>query len=511
MENPSDAPDNVHKTARRAVERGDSLEAQAQPQGLERRVVGLPTAISTVFGLIVATTVLVSVGQGMAASWIFLVALAIGLLAMYMQALSFSELATMIPKAGSMNEYVRAGLGAFAGSITALMGYIAIIVFPTAAESLFPALIITDFLNIAGDPKVWVVILVGGTAVLNVFGVRPFAAVEIGLTGIVAISLLLFGIIGLFGWGSNDPIGPALPSAHFTMGTLSGLLGLAVFTFVGLEYACPLAEELDDPRRDLPKGMFLGLALIAVPLLLYGLAATRYLPADKLGDPTQLTHMNVGIAILGDFGKWWMGLISIAASVSTLNALLAGVPRLLYGMSFTQQAPRPFGYLLPATRAPVVGIVFVALIPIFMNIFDAATSSTFIELVLAGVLGWATAYVLIHISLIVLRMREPTVARPFRSPAFPIPQLLGMALLIWASVKIFPVPDVRDHIYRDYLIFLGVSLVVAFVYNTFTMKSVGAQFRPIPLAEVMREVAVIEDVERPLEPDDPRADTLAKP
>src|SRR5436190_799188 len=111
------------------------LEAHAQPQRLERRVVGLPTAISTVFGLIVATTVLVSVGQGFAASWIFLIALAIGLLTMYMQALSFSELATMIPKAGSMNEYVRAGLGAFAGSLTALMGYVAIVVFPTAAAA----------------------------------------------------------------------------------------------------------------------------------------------------------------------------------------------------------------------------------------------------------------------------------------------------------------------------------------------------------------------------------------
>src|SRR4051812_31508136 len=174
------------------LERGDSLEAQAQRQGLERRAVGLPTAISTVFGLIVATTVLVSVGQGMAASWIFLVALAIGLLTMYMQALTFSELATMIPKAGSMNEYVRAGLGAFAGSLTALMGYVAIVVFPTAAETLFPALIITNYLDIAGDPKLWVVIIVGLVALLNVFGIRPFAAVEIGLTGIVAISIFLF-------------------------------------------------------------------------------------------------------------------------------------------------------------------------------------------------------------------------------------------------------------------------------------------------------------------------------
>ena len=457
-----------------------------------------------------ATTVLVSVGQGMSASWIFLLALAIGLLAMYMQAISFSELATLIPKAGSMNEYVRAGLGAFAGSLTALVGYIAIMVFPTAAESLFPAIIITDFLGAGGDPKVWVTIIVVAVAILNIVGVRPFAVIEITLTGIIAVSLLLFGLIGIFGLGSNDPIGPALPSIDFEMSILSGLLGLAVFTFVGLEYTCPLAEELDNPKRDLPRGMFLGLALITVPICLYGIAATRYLPPDQLGDPTQLTNMNVAIAMLDDFGKWWMGIISIAATVSTLNALLAGLPRLLYGMAYTQQAPKPFGYLLPATRAPVVGIVVMALIPIFMNVFDAATSETFIELILAGVLGWATAYVLIHISVVSLRVREPKAVRPYRSPLFPLPQLIGTGLLIWAAVKIFPVPEVRDHIYRDYLYFLGISAVVALVYNLFTMKSLAAQFRPIPLREVYAEVEYLGEVEAAI-PEDPRSDTLAKP
>ena len=486
------------------------MEAHSQAPQLERRAVGLPTAISTVFGLIVATTVLVSVGQGFAASWIFLAALGIGLLAMYMQAFSFSELATLIPKAGSMNEYVRAGLGAFAGSITALLGYVAIMVFPTAAEALFPAIIITDFLDIAGDPKLWVTIIVVLVAALNVFGVRPFAALEIALTGLVAVSLLIFGLIGVFGLGSNDPIGSAMPSVDFDMATLSGLLGLAVFTFVGLEYTCPLAEELENPRRQLPAGMFIGLALIAVPLVLYGMAATRYIPAEELGDPTQLTHMNVAIAMLDDFGKWWMAIVSIAASVSTLNALLAGIPRLLYGMAYTQQVPKPFGYLLPATRAPVVGIAVMALIPILMNVFDAATSATFIELILAGVLGWATAYILIHISLISLRIREPSAVRPYRSPLFPIPQLLGIGLLIWAAVKIFPVPEIRDNIYRDYLIFLGVSAAAALLYNLSTMKSLAAQFRPIPLREVYAEVEYMEEVEKEI-PEDPRADTLARP
>jgi amino acid transporter len=486
------------------------MEAHPQAPQLERRAVGLPTAISTVFGLIVATTVLVSVSQGFAASWIFLAALGIGLVAMYMQAISFSELATLIPKAGSMNEYVRAGLGVFAGSITALLGYIAIMVFPTAAEALFPAIIITDFLGAAGDPKLWVTIIVVLVAALNVFGVRPFAALEIFLTVVVAISLLLFGIIGVFGLGSNDPIGSAMPGIDFDWGTLSGLLGLAVFTFVGLEYTCPLAEELDDPKRQLPAGMFIGLTLIAVPLVLYGVAATRYLPADQLGDPTQLTHMNVAIAMLNDTGKWWMGIVSVAASVSTLNALLAGIPRLLYGMAYTKQVPRPFGYLLPATRAPVVGIAVMALIPILMNVFDAATSATFIELILAGVLGWATAYILIHISLISLRLREPNAVRPYRAPLFPLPQLLGTGLLIWAAVKIFPDPTIRDHIYRDYLYFLGVSAVAALLYNLFTMKSLAAQFRPIPLRDVYAEVEYIDEVERVI-PEDARSDTLAKP
>jgi amino acid transporter len=486
------------------------MEAHPQAPQLERRAVGLPTAISTVFGLIVAATVLVSVGQGFSASWIFLAALGIGLLAMYMQAISFSELATLIPKAGSMNEYVRAGLGAFAGSLTVLMGYIAIMVFPTASEALLPAVIITDFLGAAGDPKVWVTIIVLLVAALNVFGVRPFAALEVALTGIIAVSLLIFGLIGVFGLGANDPIGPAMPGIHFEWSTLTGLLGLAVFTFVGLEYTCPLAEELEDPKRQLPLGMFIGLGLIAVPIVLYGMAATRYIPADKLADPTQLTHMNVAIAMLNDGGKWWMGIVSIAATVSTLNALLAGIPRLLYGMAYTQQVPKPFGYLLPRTRAPVVGIAVMAAIPILMNVFDAATSATFIELILAGVLGWATAYILIHASLISLRIREPNAVRPYRSPLFPLPQLLGTGLLIWAAVKIFPDPTIRDHIYRDYLYFLGVSAVAALLYNLSTMKSLAAQFRPIPLRDVYAEVEYMDEVERAI-PEDARSDTLAKP
>jgi hypothetical protein len=85
-----------------------------------------------------------------------------------------------------------------------------------------------------------------------------------------------------------------------------------------------------------------------------------------------------------------------------------------------------------------------------------------------------------------------------------------MGLLIWAAVKIFPDPTVRDHIYRDYLIFLGVSAAVALLYNLIFMRSLTAQFRPIPLREVYAEVEYMDEVESVI-PEDARSDTLARP
>jgi amino acid transporter len=477
--------------------------------GLERRAVGLPTAISTTFGLIVASTVLYTVVSGFALSYTWLVALGIALLAMYLQSMSFAELATMIPRAGSMNEYVRAGMGAFLATLTVLMGYIAIQFFPTTAESYIPGVVIHDILGADFfSVDVWIILLVATVALLNIAGVRPYGAVEIFLTVVVAVSAAVIGFIGLIGAGTNDPIGSALPDIGGVSwggpAGLAGLLGLAIFAFVGMEYTCPLAEELENPRRDIPLGIFLGLGLVAVPVVLLGLGAARYVPGDQLGAFSPVAHVDASVAILGESGKWWMSLVTIGATLSTLNALIAGVPRILYGMGLTGQAPRFFSYLLPTTRTPIIGIVVIALIPIIMNLALEPTSLTFLSLILAGVLGWATAYILIHMSQMLLRFRAPDVPRPFRSPLFPIPQLVGIGLLALAAFKLFPDPAVKEDAYRYYGIFLAVAVGVSLFYNLFAYRSIGALFRPLPIEAVRREAEVAAaDVPPPVEPGAP--------
>ena len=459
-------------------------------EGLQRRAVGLPTSISATFGLILATTVMVSVPQLFSASTIGLVALALGLVVMYVQVMSFSELATMIPKAGSMNEYVRAGLGPFMATVTVFVGYFAVVIFPGSSEAFLSSVILSDpaFLGVPGDFKLWVVIIVVAIAGLNMLGIRAFSAVEVPLTFLLAASLVVFGLAGVFGVG--DTVGGALPSIPWDTSLLFSLLGLAIFTFVGVEYTCPLAEELRNPARDIPWGMFIGLSLVAVPMFLWGIAATRYFPPDQLGDPAQITNMNVAIGIFGDFGKWWMGILSVAATISTLNAVAAGVPRIIYGMSQTKQLPRFLGWLTPGTRAPAVGIILVSIPPILLNLTEQTLEGGFIELILAGVMGWGAAYLIIHVTQIVLRIREPNANRPYRSPLWPIPQIVGIVVLVIAMFNIFPVPEIESAIYRDFLYLLAIGVVFSLIYNGVTYGA-ARQFRPVPLAEVYRETEMI--------------------
>jgi amino acid transporter len=478
--------------------------AQGPEIGLERRVVGLPTAIGTTFSLIVASSVLATVAGGFFASWVWLIALAIGFITMIFAAMSFSELATMIPKAGSMNEYVRAGLGPFFATITVGVGYIAVQLFPGTAENYVSSLVTADVLGAPGDYKFWAVVYMVFLAVVNLLGIRPFAALEIFLTFAVAGSLLVVGIVGLAGAGTNDPIGSALPDIDLTWSLLSALLGLAIFTFVGVEYTCPLAEELKRPSRDIPLGIFIGLALIAVPVVLYGLGAARYLAPDVLGTLAPTLPVDVGVAIFGDAGKWWMGIIVILASIGTLNAVVAGVPRILYGMALTRQLPSPFGWLIPATRAPWVGIVVIAAIPIGMNLAGQAEGAGFIQLILAGVLGWATAYVIIHVSVLMLRRLEPNANRPYRAPLVPIPQILGAGLLGLAAYKIAPPGIESSSIYWRWFIFLLVAAAFSLLYNLYAYRSLNAIMKPVPLAEVYREAEQIEEeLPLPVEPGAP--------
>jgi amino acid transporter len=177
-------------------------------------------------------------------------------------------------------------------------------------------------------------------------------------------------------------------------------------------------------------------------------------------------------AVMGDFGRIWLGIAVLLASAATLNTLLAGIPRIFYGMAKDGTLPGIFGYLHPRYKEPWFGIVVVALIGIVGAVLLDGDVTSIIELILAAVMAWIFSYILVNISVMLLRSRRGDIVRPYRTPLYPIPQLLASAGMLVAAWYIAPPGLTRGDIYVPFFIGLGICALYALVW-TYGVKRVN--------------------------------------
>jgi amino acid transporter len=114
-----------------------------------------------------------------------------------------------------------------------------------------------------------------------------------------------------------------------------------------------------------------------------------------------------------------------------------------------------------------------------------STIETVVVFIVASTVSWLLAYIIAHIDVIVLRVKYPDLPRPFKSPLFPIPQILGIAGTICALIYIFPDPKMKADIYRYAFYFLGGTAIYAFLWCTFIMKK--GLFKPVKYEEALKE------------------------
>src|SRR3970040_2228399 len=179
-------------------------------------------------------------------------------------------------------------------------------------------------------------------------------------------TLIIVGLAGLFVEKQSSISG--LFGDSFVGTDLTAILtmvGLALFLFVGVEYVTPLASELKDSARTIPRAMYIGVTAVALAMFLYGAAVARQVENVDLGDDTLILDTPLAIpefaqAVMGDFGQVWLGIAVLLASAATVNTVIAGVSRIFYGMAKDGTFPKIFGYLHPRYKEPWVGIALVA-------------------------------------------------------------------------------------------------------------------------------------------------------
>lgn len=450
---------------------------------LERAAIGFPTALATAVGLIIAGSVLLTAQTGYGAGGpVFAWAILIAFVLMLAQSASFAEAAGMMPTAGSVYDFVAAGMGRFFAITGTLAAYLVVHIFAGTAETatagVFAAFNFEFLEGFQESGSWWIgVVLLVIFSVVNMLGIRPYGSTEVAMTAVMWATLIIFGLAGTFGEKQSSITG--LFGESFVGTDLTAVLsmtGLALFLFVGVEYVTPLASELKDPHRTIPRAMYIGVTAVAVAMFLYGLAVARQVENVDLGDgtlilDTPLAIPALGEAVFGDFGRIWLGIAVLLASAATLNTLLAGIPRIFYGMAKDGTLPKVFGYLHPRYKEPWVGIILVALIGIVGAVLLDGDIPSIINLILAAVMAWIFSYLLVNISVIMLRIRRPELTRPYKTPLYPLPQVLASAGLLVAAWYITPPGLTRSDIYAPFFIMLGVCALYALVWTFGVQKT----------------------------------------
>lgn len=449
-----------------------------------RRDLGFWGAFVTGVGLVVAATTLTSLGNGFGQGGLaFGVAAFAALVVSILIAFSYSELANMLPGAGMIGDYTAPALGRLPAIFGVLAGYIVLVATVEPAELLVSGLAMNQFVP-ALPPAFFAVLLTTLFFVVNLLGVKSFGWAQVLVTGVMMGSVAIFGIIGLLGIGEGTPLDspPAFNPAGW--GSVFQLMALGIYLYIGIEFVCPMSEEVRNPGRNIPRAMIFGLITVFVVDMLFGVASTLYVDLEELGT-SATPHLLSAEGIAGGVGLTALTIATVFASASSVSAILAAVPRMLYGLAREGMLPSIFGYIHPRFRTPWVsiGLVFVLIV---LALLTFANSDAILALILIATVTWLASYILAQVDVIVLRSKYPEAARGFRTPFYPVPQIVGIAACIWMIIGIHPDPGMRATAWFGAGAFTLAIIAYAVIWLKF-VKGIPL-FKAVPLDEEMKVI-----------------------
>jgi APA family basic amino acid/polyamine antiporter len=293
--------------------------------------------------------------------------------------------------------------------------------------------------------------------VLLIIGVKQSAKANNAMVFVKLITIAVFVSVAVFNvnpanWHPFMPFGwfETLPDGK-TTGVLAGA-SIVFFAYVGFDAVSTAAEEARDPQRDLPFGIVSSLAFCTVVYILVSGLLTGVVPYTDLNVSSPVAH---ALELIGV--NWASALIStgvISGLTTVMLVLYYGLTRIIFAMSRDGLLSPFFCTVNPATQTPVRVIVIcgviMALIAGFMPLGDLA------ELVNIGTLA---AFVIVCFGVIVLRITQPEIKRPFRTPFSPLFPVLGM--ISCAALMAF-LPALT---WLRFFVWLVLGLIIYFGYS----------------------------------------------
>jgi APA family basic amino acid/polyamine antiporter len=358
------------------------------------RKLGLFTATALVIGNMIGSGVfllpsaLAAYGGVSIVAWLFTSAGALLL------ALVFARLGRAYPRTGGPYAYARRAFGDFIGFQTAwgywiavwagnaaitvaFVGYLAYFWEDLESNKILAALV--------GLAAIWVL-----TAV-NVSGVRSGGLVQAVTTVLKLVPLVAIAVLGLF-FIEADNFTPFNASGDGAFGAVTAAATLTLWAFIGLESATVPAEDVEDPRRTIPRATMIGTIVAAAVYILGTTAVLGIVPTDTLADSTA----PFADAAESMFGGWAGSVVAVGAVISAFGALNGWI--LLQGQVPMAAArdglfPRSFARINRA-GAPAIGLIVssVLVTGLLMMNYNASLVDQFTLIILLATLTTLIPY-----------------------------------------------------------------------------------------------------------------------
>lgn len=449
---------------------------------MEEKKLGLRSVVSTSVGLVIATSCLVSLGEGAGTIGItFIIAMIIACVFNMISMASMSELNALMPNiTGGLAQYTLASLGPWPTLVCMVGGYILSSVLSAGVEASIFAYAIGETFHLPLPNITYTIIVTVILLIANLRGVDMFAKVQDLVVYLMLGSMLVMGIIGAVGMGIGAKVEqPAVMASDFK--SIVSMTGVAFWLFIGAEYAIPISKDVKNAKRNVPLGMFIGLGLICAVQAVMILGFRNYTPWDELSN-SAAPHLLYGMNLLGFPGKVWMTFVAALAVISTQNSSVNALAHICEGMAKMNMMPQFFAKT-NKRKVPFAGVWFVSILILFFAFISNDSAEKIGMLILVASIFWMVSYIFAHLDVLILRRRLPNAPRNFKVPGGPVLPIIGMVGTAYMIINISTDPRERMIIWiLTGSIFLGLT-IYSFCWIKFKMRI--PILKSLPIHEVL--------------------------